>query len=532
MRTATTRRLARTTCGRTGRRGRRFEALEDRRLMAWLGQIGGTGSELLQDSTVDGEGNTYITGQFGETADFDPSPAVHNLTAAGDSDVYVAKYNATGNFLWARQFGTRQGGIERGWGIAFDASGAYVTGYCDAKTDFDGDGVADLTGRGRIIFIAKLDSVTGETLWAKGVEAYLSRDITVANGSVYVTGEFNGTVDFDPGPGVNKLSATNTKGFSLMDAFVLKLDAASGGYAAAWNLGGVQTDSGHQVIADASSVFVAGSFQGTADFDPSSNKVIRTSAGSSDLFFASYTTSGALNWVQSIGNANSQSFNFGFAADATDVYVSSSFSDMLDVDPSGAALNVDATAGTAFVAKYAKATGLIDSAFTPKQFGGRDITLTLDSIGAMYIAGFYSGTIDLDPSDAIASPPAEGNGYVLKLDAAGNYVNHWHFVSLFTINALRVAGVFGDTIHIAGEFTGTATFPNGESLTSRGGDDSFGDRDLFILALDQVTTASVDVPTATADGGSVSLLDAASVEQLLAESESTWSRKSRVKMRV
>jgi hypothetical protein len=159
----------------------------------------------------------------------------------------------------------------------------------------------------------------------------------------------------------------------------------------------------------------------------------------------------------------------------------------LDIDPSSAVHNLTSSGGTTgFVAKYLKTTGLLDPLFTPRQFGGsatgdiaRLTSLVLDTAGNLYVGGTSLGNVDLDPSSGIAAPPQ--GGFVLKLDAVGDYINHWEIATApGWIAWTNVARVIGDTIYVVGSVgEGTTFFPNGESVTGFGGDD------IYILALDQ-----------------------------------------------
>ncbi len=104
----------------------------------WAKQIGGTSFEDCKALGVDSKGNIYATGYFSGTADFDPGPASYPLTSAG-SDIYIAKLDSAGNFLWAKQSGeaaTDNTGFGRG--LALDASSnVYTTGSFGGVMDFD-----------------------------------------------------------------------------------------------------------------------------------------------------------------------------------------------------------------------------------------------------------------------------------------------------------------------------------------------------------------------------------------------------------
>src|SRR5262249_31786455 len=121
--------------------------------------------------TVDSAGNIYVTGYFTGTADFDPGPGVYNITSAGLPDAFVAKYTAAGRFVWARPFGG--GGASGrclGMAIAVDGSGnVYTTGDFCGTVDFDpGSGTLNIESvdNNTDAFVVKLD-VLGNLVWAK-----------------------------------------------------------------------------------------------------------------------------------------------------------------------------------------------------------------------------------------------------------------------------------------------------------------------------------------------------------------------------
>ena len=66
----------------------------------WSKRLGGTGGEIGQAVAVDGSGNVVVTGDFSGTVDFGGG----NLVSAGSSDVFLAKYNASGVHQWSKRF--------------------------------------------------------------------------------------------------------------------------------------------------------------------------------------------------------------------------------------------------------------------------------------------------------------------------------------------------------------------------------------------------------------------------------------------
>ena len=85
--------------------------------------------------TTDPSGNVYASGQFQRTIDFDPGVGVFNLTSVGQSDVYVTKFDATGNFVWAYKIGGTN--FDFALGIAATAGEVYVGGSFALTADFD-----------------------------------------------------------------------------------------------------------------------------------------------------------------------------------------------------------------------------------------------------------------------------------------------------------------------------------------------------------------------------------------------------------
>lgn len=75
----------------------------------WAKQMSGATTDEGYSIAVDANGNVYTTGAFTGTADFnpstDPNTGTYNLTAVGNYDIFVSKLDASGNFVWAKQFG-------------------------------------------------------------------------------------------------------------------------------------------------------------------------------------------------------------------------------------------------------------------------------------------------------------------------------------------------------------------------------------------------------------------------------------------
>ena len=112
-----------------------------------------------------------------------------------------------------------------------------------------------------------LQAQTPSFIWAKaagGTGSDLGRTLAQdAQGNLYIAGQFEGTVDFDPGPGTQNLVCSGAS-----DHFILKLDA-NGAFVWVRQLATGLTNSFIGLSVDGSgNVFVGGTFSQVGDFDP------------------------------------------------------------------------------------------------------------------------------------------------------------------------------------------------------------------------------------------------------------------------
>jgi hypothetical protein len=225
------------------------------------------------DLAVDAAGNVYVADTFAGTVDFDPGPKKKWVSSA-ENQGFVLKL-AAGAFSWVGTFrGVSPGfDLSRSLSLALDGGGnLFVGGWYIGSVDFDpGPSTATLPASGNPSgFVTKLTTTTGAFVRAKALVNATAESLTFvlglaadAFGNVYATGYFSGTADFDPGAG----SALMTSGEGT-DAFVVAL-AADGSFGWVETFGGSGTGRGFGVAVDPSgTVHLAGSYQGTVDFDP------------------------------------------------------------------------------------------------------------------------------------------------------------------------------------------------------------------------------------------------------------------------
>ncbi|RXJ50189.1 SBBP repeat-containing protein [Gelidibacter gilvus] len=371
----------------------------------WAFATGGLYGTLYNGSMIlDNLGNIYSVGHFnGGPVDFDPGSDVLNLTSVGETDIYITKFNASGNFIWAKRFGGTE--KDEGAGIAVDGSGnVYFTGNFKGVVDFDpGTDVFNLTSNGSSdIFVCKLDP-DGNFLWAKqmgGISDESGRAIAVdGSGDVYVTGEFQDTVDFYPGNGTSVLTSTGKT-----DIFICKL-STSGAFQWVKQIGSTEYDRGEALLIDnTSNIFLTGSFTGTVDFDPGAGVTELTSpslTGASG-FILKLNATGDFEWVTNLQN------NISGNAVTTDI------TGNIYVGGGGPGIGI---------VKLSATGDITWDKFLPG-FNCAARSIVVDVLGNVYTTGSFRGNVDFDPSEGtvIFDSGYGWDAYINKFDASGNYI--------------------------------------------------------------------------------------------------------------
>ncbi len=385
----------------------------------WGKNIGGASNDEAFSVVTDISGNIFTTGSFQGTVDFDPGIGVFNLTASGFSDLFILKLDPLGNFVWAKSISGDM--INVGLTIKTDASGnVFTSGYFSGTVDFDpGSSIVNMTSLGNEnMFILKLNN-SGNFLWVKtmvGNASGQARSIALDPvGNIYYTGYFNGTIDFDPGPGIFTLAST----LSNTSIFISKLDPA-GNFLWASSPTGNYFGFGYAIEVDpAGNIYFTGSFAGTADFDPGLGTYNLTSVNGTDIFISKLNSSGNFIWTKQIGGI---SLDESYALDldvSGNVYVSGFFQDTLDFDPGPLSMKLVTNGGAdAYIVKL-DASGNFKWV---KQLGGPlndfSYSIFLDQSGSIYTTGYFEGTVDFDPNAAVVNLNSAGltDIYVHKMN--------------------------------------------------------------------------------------------------------------------
>jgi hypothetical protein len=384
---------------------------------AWARSLGPMYASAV---SADANGNVYTAGFFQGTIDFDPGPGVFNLTATANSaDIFISKYNSAGNFIWAKALGSSM---------------------ADYALAIAGDGT----------------------------------------GAVIVTGFFQGTCDFDPGPGAFSLTAAGGQ-----DVFVVKLDP-NGGLAWARSFGGSSNDVAKAIALDESgNIYTTGFYSGSVDFDPGVGTF--NLFGQADVFISKLDAAGNFVWAKSFGSGNNWEQANSLAVGGGCVYTTGYFSGTVDFNPGIGTFNLQSSGGSAdaFVSKLDAAGNFVWAI----KFGGKGtdegVGITLDSWGNAYATGSIIDTVDFDPGPGTYTLASHGyyDAYVSKLDASGALVWAKNVGGNSAGSSLATDAV--GNVYTVGSFESSAPVdfdpgPGTYTLSAEGLDD------IFILALDVV----------------------------------------------
>jgi hypothetical protein len=444
----------------------------------WAKNIGSSGDDRGNVIKTDVSGNIIVAGAFSGTADFDTGSGTTTLTSVGDLDLFVAKYDAAGDLLWVEGDGAIYDDFVVD--MVVDNSGnIYITGYGELNT----------AGSQRAMYVVKLDA-NGSEVWSNtftstssNIGGYaLSLD---AIGNVFVGGNFNGTVDFDPSSGTYDLTTTGI--VSLTDAYILKLD--NGG-----NLSWVQqfacsaanANILSMTIDGSGNVYTTGQYWNSLDCDPGAGTAILGHSGNGDMFISKLDVNGAYVWAKKMGASESE-YGLSIAVDASEnVYTTGYFAGTVDFDPgSGTEELTSLGERDAFVLKLDMAGDYV----WVKSMGSTSANdvgseLVVDGSGNVYTMGYFEGNVDFDPGVGVTNNSSAGakDAFLQKLNSDGEFVWAHQFGSTGDDQGVSLTLDASDNIFIAGHFYETVDFDfsaGDNELTSN------GDRDLFFAKWSQ-----------------------------------------------
>ncbi|MBK7855364.1 MAG: T9SS type A sorting domain-containing protein [Bacteroidetes bacterium] len=382
----------------------------------WLKTISGLENQSCLSVKIEGN-RLFIEGDFDGTATFDPGQTNYILTAMSNSysDIYVMEMDTAGSFKWVKQLMGTDGMGLRDLNLDY-SNNILLTGTFSGTVDFNPDITGSFTltsAGGRDAFVCKLDT-GGNFIWAKqigGTGIYQdgnSIDFDELYG-VYVTGEFNGTIDLDPGAGVFSLSTSTT---SVLDGdlFICKLDSA-GNFMWGMGYGTPQGEFSNKVLYDgAGNIYVSGGFSNTIDFDAGAGVFNMTAAGGGDIFLLKLDTAGNFVWAKQLGSVNGEN---GIVSidNLGNLYCAGSFIGTMDADPGSGIHNITGSTiySNAYIVKLNDQGNFVwatdfNGTWTNALWG-----LVHDNSGNIYTRGDFNNVVDCDPGTGTYNLTSNGS---------------------------------------------------------------------------------------------------------------------------
>jgi hypothetical protein len=329
-----------------------------------------TGSAM----TIDGQGNSYVTGTFLGKITFGEI----ELNSQGGRDIYLVKYDKEGQVIWAQRAGGQADDFANS--VALDKDGnCYIAGAFAGKMIFAGD---TISAKGQHdILIAKFSS-KGQPLWCKsGGGYYEDHAMTISLdkfGNSYVAGFFKDTLWFGSG------KMLVGKGMATYNMFLAKFDS-KGNVVWAKPIAGsnyTSPNEGHAMASDVGGMTtIASYYQGDAVFDGTT----LSSKGAYAFFIARYNADGKMLWVRSSNGDRSSVV--------------------------GKALAVDKKGNCYATGTFTMTTAFDTTTLTSRNLGYPDMFLAkYNSSGELQWVRQTSGFGSKSPFDAAVD--AEGNPYV------------------------------------------------------------------------------------------------------------------------
>jgi len=375
---------------------------------------GGTNTNYVNAVAVDDSGNVYAAGRFRDSMDFNPGGGGYKLYTLGTGssayDIFIAKLDASGNFVWAKQIGGKY--TDMVLNLQLDGAGnIYAVGQVNDTVDFDpGPGVYELTGAGNTCFLLKLNN-SGAFGWAKripGITQIKGLAVNKGTADLYAAVGFSSTLNLTMSSGSYTLVPD-----SAANILILKLDSSG---AFSWvkqissskscGIGGIALDK-------YGSIYLTGSVSGTMDFDPDPAATYHlTVTGTYKLssptiypgigaFVAKLDSAGSFQWASLLdANRSALPQNIAVEAGGKAVYTIGYFRDTIDLDPGTGTLQF--TVGTEVATYVSKldAHGNLGwgASFVSLTSATSGYGIATDKSGYVYTTGDFLKQVDFDPS--------------------------------------------------------------------------------------------------------------------------------------
>jgi hypothetical protein len=376
----------------------------------WTRSAVGGDRDIATGTSTDTYGNVLVTGYFrSHTLSFGNI----TLTNSGNDDIFIVKYDANGNVLWAKSAGGS--GNDYSYGLTIDAhDNIFITGWFGGSTiSFEGTILTQPS-----FFIVKY-SPSGNVIWAKGATSGnngAGESICVdPHGNAIITGVFSG-------PSITFGSTTLTSTGSQFDIFVVKFDS-NGNVFWAKMAGGTNNDWGMEINSDTNgNILITGYFSSpTITFG--STTLTNAGSGNEDLFIVKYNSNGNVLWAKSAGGTDSEN-GLSICADSLgNVFATGSFSSPTITFGTTTLINdITISCSDIFIVKYDSGGNVIWAKSAGGKYCDEGRSICMGQNGNVLVTGdFFSPSITFG-NDTFTNPTGGGDIFIVDYDIDGNVV--------------------------------------------------------------------------------------------------------------
>ena len=376
---------------------------------------GGVRDDYATSIKTDASGNIYIVGNFYSTSIiFGATTLINTNTAGNTSDIFLVKYDASGNVIWAKKAGRND--LDAIYSVTTDTSGnVYLAGaFWSASITFGATTLTNVHVPGSDMFIVKYDS-NGMVIWAKSAGGsgydYAYSVTSDDSENVYVAGAYNGSnIAFSSNTLTNDSSNT-------YDVFLAKYDV-NGNLLWAKRAGGKNNDVVISIASDKhGNIFMTGNFSSPSiDFD-ATNLI---NHGYNDIYLVKYDLNGNALWAKSAGGSGAD-YGHGVAVDLFgDVYVVGGFSSSSVTF--GLASLTNTGIADMFIVKYNTGGNVLWAKSAVGSGNNFANSVACDNSGNAYVLGGFNNmsiTFDLDTLINDDSSGLTSERFITKYDTSG-----------------------------------------------------------------------------------------------------------------